>query len=263
MKIGFLGCGNMGKAIIRGALNAKVVSHNDMYVFDIFAPAMVAIAEDLGVKTGQSPADIVKQADIIIIAVKPKDVPGVLEAIAPYTEGKVILSIAAGVSIERIVAKLGASAKIVRAMPNTPALVGEGMTAIAANANVTEAEKKEILAIFNCFGKAEMMGEYLFDAVTGLSGSGPAYAYIFIEAMADGAVLCGMPRETAYRFAAQTLLGSARMVLESGQHPGALKDMVCSPAGTTIEAVQILEKKGFRSAVIDAVQAATAKSAKM
>ena len=263
MKLGFLGCGNMGGAIIRGALESGAAKPGDIHVFDVFAPSMKAVATDLGVSPHNSAIAVMQAADMIVIAVKPKDVPGLLEAIAPQATGKVIISIAAGVGITRMEEKLGESAKIVRVMPNTPTLVGEGMSAIAANANVDDSEKQAVIDIFSSFGKAELLGEYLFDAVTAVSGSGPAYVYMFIEALADGAVLCGMPREAAYRFAAQTVLGSARMVLETGKHPGVLKDMVCSPAGTTIEAVRVLEDAGFRAAVMGAVQAAAVKSSKM
>ena len=263
MNVGFLGCGNMGKAIIKGVLGSNTAKHGDIIVFDVFKPSLEAVVADMKVTAADSAIAAVQAANMIVVAVKPKDVPGLLDAIAPHAHGKIIVSIAAGVSIARMEEKLGQSAKIVRVMPNTPALVGEGMSAIATNANVDNAEKQAVLDIFSSFGKAEIMGEYLFDAVTGTSGSGPAYVYMLIEAMADGAVLCGMPREAAYRFAAQTVLGSARMVLETGNHPGTLKDMVCSPAGTTIEGVQVLENAGFRAAVIAAVQAAAAKSAKL
>ena len=160
--------------------------------------------------------------------------------------------IAAGKTIAAIEEAFGKEIKLVRAMPNTPALVGEAMSALCVNAHVTEAELSEVQAIFNSFGIAEVVPESLIDAFVGVSGSSPAYVYLFIEAMADGAVAEGMPRSQAYQFAAQAVLGSAKMVLETGKHPGELKDMVCSPAGTTIEAVRVLEKFGLRSAVIEA-----------
>ncbi|MCI1824261.1 MAG: pyrroline-5-carboxylate reductase, partial [Megasphaera sp.] len=163
-------------------------------------------------------------------------------------------------TIDRLAAPLPQGTKIIRVMPNTPALVGEGMSALAVNDAVTEDEKAAALAVFESFGKAALVAEQLIDAVCGLSGSGPAYVYMFIEAMADGAVLEGMPRQMAYTFAAQTVLGAAKMVLETGEHPGKLKDDVCSPGGTTIEAVRVLEEKGFRAAAAAAVVASTEKN---
>ncbi|MDU2734411.1 MAG: pyrroline-5-carboxylate reductase, partial [Mixta calida] len=162
--------------------------------------------------------------------------------------------IAAGVTLDALAGVLGHDRKIVRVMPNTPALVNEGMTSVTPNALVTPEETDEVLAIFNSFGKAETVPEYLIHAVVGVSGSAPAYVFMFIEAMADAAVLGGMPRAQAYQFAAQAVKGAAQMVLETGKHPGELKDMVCSPGGTTIEAVKALEEKGFRSAVIAAME---------
>ena len=174
-----------------------------------------------------------------------------------------IVMIAAGQTIAVNEARFGRNIKIVRAMPNTPALVGEGMAALCANSYVTGEEKDEVREIFESFGKAEFVAENMMDVVAGVSGSSPAYVYMFIEALADGAVLQGMPRQQAYTFAAQAVLGSARMVLETGMHPGALKDMVCSPGGTTIEAVASLEQDGLRAAVIRAVDVCTEKSKAM
>ena len=184
--------------------------------------------------------------------------------IAPHVKSScIIVSIAAGKTIAAIEKAFGKEIKLVRAMPNTPALVGEAMSALCVNAHITEAELSEVQAIFNSFGKAEVVPESLIDAVVGVSGSSPAYVYLFIEAMADAAVADGMPRAQAYKFAAQSVLGSAKMVLETGTHPGALKDAVCSPGGTTIEAVAVLEEKGLRNSVITAQRACVQKSKDM
>ena len=189
-----------------------------------------------------------------------KVIPEIRHAI---TDDTIIVSIAAGQPIERIENMFERSVKLVRVMPNTPALVGASMSAICCNDEITEDELVEIQTIFNSFGEAEVISEHLMDTVIGVSGSSPAYVYMFIEAMADAAVADGMPRAQAYKFAAQSVLGSAKMVLETGKHPGELKDAVCSPGGTTIEAVAQLEKSGFRSAVIEAQRACVQKSRDM
>ena len=205
-----------------------------------------------------------RKADILFLAVKPNMYAQVIEEIKDEVkEETVIVAIAAGKDIATIEGLFGKKVKVVRSMPNTPALVGEAMSAICHNDLVTKEELEDVKAIFNSIGKAEIVGEYLMDAVTGVSGSSPAYVYMFIEAMADAAVLGGMPRNLAYEFAAQSVLGAAKMVLETGMHPGALKDMVTSPAGTTIEAVAELERKGMRSAVISAVDKCITKSKAM
>ena len=200
----------------------------------------------------------------MVLSVKPYLYADVIEEIRDTVkQDVVIVMIAAGQTIAVNEARFGRNIKIVRAMPNTPALVGEGMAALCANSYVTGEEKNEVREIFESFGKAEFVAENMMDVVAGVSGSSPAYVYMFIEALADGAVLQGMPRQQAYTFAAQAVLGSARMVLETGMHPGALKDMVCSPGGTTIEAVASLEQDGLRAAVIRAVDVCTEKSKAM
>ena len=199
-----------------------------------------------------------------MLSVKPYRYADVIEEIRDTVkQDVVIVRIAAGQTIAVNEARFGRNIKLVRAMPNTPALVGDGMAALCANSYVTDEEKNEVREIFESFGKAEFVAENMMDVVAGVSGSSPAYVYMFIEALADGAVLQGMPRQQAYTFAAQAVLGSARMVLETGMHPGALKDMVCSPGGTTIEAVASLEQVGLRAAVIRAVDVCTEKSKAM
>ena len=262
--IGFIGAGNMGKAIIKGILSVGQATPEEILVYDSYQPSLERIQRELGVSITSSENEVAQKASIIILAVKPNVINEVLNKIKEdITRDKVLVSIAAGTSIEKLSDNLPNETKVVRVMPNTPALVGQGMSAISCNPHVTEEEKQVVLSIFNSFGKAELVSESLMDAVTGLSGSGPAYVYLFIEALADGAVFQGMSRESAYKFAAQTVLGSAQMVLQTGKHPGELKDMVSSPGGTTIAAVKSLENDGFRSAVINAVNASAEKSRNM
>lgn len=259
--IGICGTGNMGKAIIQGLVGSGLIGPEHIYIYNIHKAKAEAIQQESGVTVVDSAAELVKQAKAVILAVKPNSMGSVLTEIKDVVQpDTVVISIAAGLTIERLAAPLPQGTKIIRVMPNTPALVGEGMSALAVNETVTEDEKAAALAVFESFGKAELVAERLIDAVCGLSGSGPAYVYMFIEALADGAVLEGMPRQMAYTFAAQTVLGAAKMVLETGEHPGKLKDDVCSPGGTTIEAVRILEEKGFRAAAAAAVVASTEKN---
>ena len=201
----------------------------------------------------------------MFLAVKPVFFQEVIEEIRESVlEKTVIVSIAAGKSLSDLAESFGRpELKIIRCMPNTPALVLEGCTGICAGENVTEEELSAVEDLMNSFGKSSIIPERLMDAVVGVSGSSPAYVFLFIEALADGAVAAGMPRKQAYEFAAQAVLGSAKMVLETGLHPGELKDMVCSPGGTTIQAVKVLEEKGFRAAVLDAVEACIEKSKSM
>ena len=249
--IGFIGGGNMATAIIGGILASGLAVKEQILAADKTENALAALRERFA-------------ADILFLAVKPHILP---EAIAEMKDNidadMLLVSIAAGKSIASIESLFGREIKLVRAMPNTPALVGEGMSALCANARISEAELAEIRAVFNSFGVCEFVPESMMDTVVGVSGSSPAYVYLFIEAMADAAVADGMPRAQAYKFAAQSVLGSAKMVLETGSHPGALKDAVCSPGGTTIEAVAILEEEGMRHAVIRAQRACVQKSKDM
>ncbi|MGN0150226.1 MAG: pyrroline-5-carboxylate reductase [Clostridia bacterium] len=262
--IGFIGSGNMGSAIIGGIVSNNIFAPGDILVSDINKAGLKAVNEKYGVLTTEDNKETAAKADILFLAVKPNIVYKVIDEIKDtVNKNAVIVSIVAGQSISKLAAAFECGIKIIRVMPNTPALVGEGMAAISVSENVSEAEKENILQIFNSFGKAELVPEYLMDAVTAVSGSSPAYVFMFIEAMADAAVMGGMPRNQAYTFAAQAVLGSAKMVLETGKHPGELKDMVCSPAGTTIEAVGVLEETGLRSSVIKAVTACIEKSKKM
>ena len=264
MKLGFVGCGNMAKAILGGVLKDGMVAKEDVMVSAAHAATVEKAAAEFGVKTTLHNAEVAEFADVVVLAVKPIYYEEVIAEITDkVTEDKLFISIAPGKTMQWLGERLGAGKKIVRTMPNTPALVGEGMTAVCYNDNVTDADKETVMAILTSFGKAEEVKEYMIDAVVAVSGSSPAYVYMFIEAMADAAVAEGLPRTSAYEFAAQAVYGSAKMVLETGLHPGVLKDQVCSPGGTTIKAVEVLEKEGMRSAVMEAMTACADKSRNM
>ncbi len=261
MKIGFIGAGNMAKAMMGGIIANGIFTGEEIITSDALESSLEIVKASLGVYVTTDNTEVAKKADVIVLSIKPQYYETVIKEIKDYVdEGKIIVTIAPGQTLERLEGLFGKSLKIVRTMPNTPALVGEGMTAACANSMVTQEELKYVCNILRGFGKVEVVSEHLMDAVVGVSGSSPAYVYMFIEAMADAAVADGMPRTQAYEFAAQTVMGSAKMVLETGKHPGELKDMVCSPGGTTIEAVRVLEEKGFRSAVFEAVKACVAKA---
>lgn len=259
--IGFIGGGNMASAMISGIISSGLVTPVNIIASDKIAASIEHLKSTYGIETTLSNTYVAKNADIIILSVKPYLYDTVIREIRDdVTDQKIVVAIAAGQTIERIEGAFGKSIKLVRTMPNTPAMVMEAMSAIAPNENITDDDLAAILNIFESFGKAELVPESLMDAVTGVSGSSPAYVFLFIEAMADAAVKDGMPRAQAYKFAAQSVLGAAKMVLETGKHPGELKDAVCSPGGTTIAAVAKLEEGGLRNTVISAQNACTAKS---
>lgn len=260
-KIGFIGCGNMSKAIISGLIKSGQIAPANIWVFDRKTQTNQAMAEQWGITPADSAEALAREVDILFGAVKPNAILKALKDIAGQLKKEaLVVSIAAGITLDSLASVLGHDRKIIRAMPNTPSLVNEGMTSVTPNVLVEQTELDEVVAIFASFGKAAIVSEYLIHSVVGVSGSAPAYVFMFIEAMADAAVLGGMPRAQAYQFAAQAVKGSAQMVLETGKHPGELKDMVCSPGGTTIEAVKVLEDKGFRAAVIEAMQRCMEKS---
>lgn len=263
-KIGFIGAGNMGSAIIEGLIKSGDYKPENIIVFDKNASALKLCKEKNGVKTVNNIADTLV-CDILFLCVKPNVLYDVIKEIKKDIKPDlVIVSIAAGQSIEKIETAFEKEINLIRVMPNTPALCGEGMSALSPNKNMKNDDRTDdVLKMFETLGKADIIDEKLMDAVTGISGSSPAYVFMFIEALADAGVLAGMPRDKSYKFAAQAVLGSAKMVLETGKHPAELKDMVCSPAGTTIEAVRVLEEKGMRSAVIEAVNACVEKSKEM
>lgn len=258
--IGFIGMGNMGLAIMRGLL--KSFEPEDIIFSSAHKEKMETITEETGVPHAENNAACAKAAKYLVLAVKPQVLPLVLPQIKEaLTKETVVISIAAGYSIADFKEALGENVRIVRSMPNTPAMVGEGMTGVCYDDALFSDEEKSVLeCFFNSFGKMERVEETMMDVVGSASGCSPAYVYMFIEALADGCVKHGMPRKTAYKMAAQAVLGSAKMVLETGLHPGELKDMVCSPGGTTIEGVAALEEMGFRSAVIKACDANYAKN---
>ncbi|MDO5062353.1 MAG: pyrroline-5-carboxylate reductase [Peptostreptococcaceae bacterium] len=262
-KIGFIGCGNMAKAMIVSIIKAELVDPKNIFASDGYQPSLDDVKTRLGIHTTLDNKEVVKSSDVIFLAVKPNMYDSVMQEVAPLGEGKIFVSIAPGKTLDYLENGLGKSTKILRTMPNTPAMVGEGVTAICPNKNITPEDQEALEAIIGTFGIVERIDEKLFDSVVAVSGSSPAYVFMFIEAMADAAVLQGMARDKAYRFAAQAVLGSAKMVLETKKHPGDLKDMVCSPGGTTIEGVAVLEEKGMRSAVIQAMNAVYDKSGKM
>lgn len=262
MKIGFIGLGNMASAMIGGMLKAGEVQPEMLVGSDKSEQMRATAAGKFGMEVLEDNGQVAEMADVLFLAVKPIFFPDVMNDIrGKIKKETVIVSIAAGQTVQNIEDGLqDKNAKIIRLMPNTPALVGEGCTAVCNNENVTKEELSTVKKLLQTFGKAEEIPERLFDAFIGISGSSPAYVFMFIEAMADAAVNAGMPRNLAYTFASQAVLGSAKMVLETGKHPGELKDMVCSPGGTTIAAVKVLEETGFRASVIDAVDACVEKS---
>ncbi|MFL0246541.1 pyrroline-5-carboxylate reductase [Candidatus Clostridium stratigraminis] len=263
-RIGFIGCGNMAQAMIGGIVKSNIVPKEDIIGSNSGDKNLNITKEKFGILTTHDNKEVAAFSDILILAVKPHIYPSVIGEIKNVVKkDAVIVTIAAGISIAFMEKAFGNEVKVVRTMPNTPAMVGEGMSALCPNNKVSKEELNEVIEVYNSFGKAELIEERLMDYIPAVSGSSPAYVYMFIEALADGAVRDGIPREKAYKFAAQAVLGAAKMVLESGMHPGALKDNVCSPGGTTIEAVYSLEKNNFRGTVIDAMKACTDKTVYM
>lgn len=264
MKISFIGCGNMAKAMIGGLIKSGKAGKDDICASDPLEMSRKKAEEEFGIHMTADNKECVRGADVVIMAVKPQFfAPAAAEVAEVLTDDQLLISIAAGVTHERIESFFGTTGKHVRVMPNTPALVGQGIAGWCGNGNVTDEDKKTVDAILTSFGEAEEIPESLMGVVTSLSGSSPAYVFMFIEAMADAAVQDGMPRQKAYHFAAQTVKGAAEMVLRTGRHPGELKDMVTSPAGTTIAGVASLESNGFRGTVMEAVHACTEKALNM
>lgn len=259
-KVGFIGCGNMATAIIGGLINNAGINSTDIAVSDVSKAATDKIKNNLNVITASNTV-VAANSDVLFLSVKPQFYEAVINEIkSSLTASQVVVTIAPGKTLAWLSEHLGSNIKIVRTMPNTPALVGAGITGVCKNSLVTDDEFSNVIKLLSSFGIAEPIPESLMDACVSVSGSSPAYVFMLIEAMADAAVADGMPRDKAYKFAAQAVYGSAKMVLDTGKHPAELKDMVCSPAGTTIEAVRVLEEKGFRSAVMEAMKACTAKA---
>lgn len=259
-RIAVIGAGQMAEALLAGLLASQTVSPDALYATDISVERRDLVKRRFGVRVGSDNGEAAAWAEVVLLAVKPQSLDAVLEGLASALAGRLVISIAAGVSIGRIAGWLGPTSRIVRVMPNAPALVREGVSALAAGPGVTEDEMRLVRSLFESVGRVVVVEERLMDAVTGLSGSGPAYAFAAIEALADGGVKMGLPRATAELLAAQTLLGAARMLLETGEHPGRLKDRVASPGGTTMAGLHRLEQGGLRATLMAAVEAATKRS---
>lgn len=261
MKLGFIGGGNIACAMLKGVLSQKLLDKEHVLVSDASEEVCLRLRETFDIEATQDNLKVVENAQCIVLAVKPQFYQTVIRQIRDnISASQLIVSIAPGKTIQWLEDCFVKDVKIVRTMPNTPAQVGEGMTGICANENVTPEELRMVRRIFSSFGKAQVLPESMMEAVVSVSGSSPAYVFLFLEALADAAVADGMPRKMAYEFAAQAVYGSAKMMLETGLHPGELKDMVCSPGGTTIEAVRVLEEKGFRSSIIEAAKACAQKA---
>ncbi|WWP02118.1 MAG: pyrroline-5-carboxylate reductase [Candidatus Dasytiphilus stammeri] len=262
-KIGFIGCGNMAQAIIGGLVKSKKFLPKKIYIYDSHIEKMQFIYQKYGIFLTVNATEVAKNVQILFLAVKLHTILTVLKELYSnniINKELLVVSLAVGLTLSQLETVVPPECKVVRVMSNTTTIVGEGMTSVTPNEFVTQHELNEILYIFNIIGKTAVVPEYLIHTVVGVSSSAPAYVYMFIEAMADAAVLSGMPRTQAYNFIAQTIKGAAQMVLTTGKHPGELKDQVCSPNGTTIEAIKLLEEKGFRATVMAAVQACIDKS---
>ena len=259
-KIGFIGCGNMAEALIRGILEKRLFEKTDITCFDVSEDRLKYVSGAFGVNSAKENSEVVSNSDIIFLATKPPQVLKVINEIAGSLKSeKLLISIAAGVSIDFIQSRL-TKVPVIRVMPNTPALVLSGMSALSAGEFAKGEHIEAALKVFGGVGEAIEVDEGMIDAVTALSGSGPAYVFLIIEAMADGGVRAGLPRDVALKLAAQTVLGAAKMVIDTKKHPGVLKDMVASPGGTTIEGLSVLEDNGVRGAIIEAVEAAFLKA---
>lgn len=259
MRLGVIGCGKMGTALVQGAIKAGAVQASAITGCDPVAAALLAFSAGTGAGTAENASELAARCDTILLATKPLDALNALKLAAKGADGRprLVISIAAGLTLAALEAAVPENFRIIRTMPNTPALVGEGASAFCRGGNATDDDARLVSELLSAVGVAVEVPERLMDAVTGLSGSGPAYVYLMIEAMADGGVKQGLGRADALKLAAQTFLGSARMVLETGSHPAVLKDMVTSPGGTTIAGLAELERLALRSALIGAVDAAT------
>lgn len=263
-KIGFIGCGNMAKAMIGGIVKSGITPPENVYASNPSKPNLEEMATTYGIKTTTDNKLVAKECDFVFLSVKPNIYETVIEEIKDFIKPSVIIIlIAAGQGLEENQKRFGREVKIVKAMPNTPSMVGEGMTSVVLSTDINSQEKEEVKTILESFGRVEFIDESLLDAATAVAGSSPAYVYMFIEALADGGVIHGLSRNQAYTLAAQAVMGAAKMVLETGTHPGILKDMVCSPGGATIDAVASLEENQLRNSVIQAVNACIKKIEKL
>lgn len=261
MKIGFIGAGNMASALLGGMLSSGIISASEAFISDMDSTKL-DIWKNRSVNITNDNATVESECDIVIFAVKPTIIPAVLKQMVRYPD-KVYISIAAGVTLDFLASELGSNMKIIRSMPNTPAMVGCGMTVLSPNANVSADEREFVLKLFNSFGLALILSEKELEIATAIHGSSPAYIYMMIDAMADAGVKYGLTKANALKLAAKAVEGSAKMVLDTGIHPEQLKDNVCSPGGTTIAAVCELEKTGFRSSLQSAIDACVKRNSEM
>lgn len=260
-KVGFIGCGKMAQAMIKGILSSGIITSDMIKVSSKTNATRDLVKEKYSIMTTANNIEVARWADILFLAVKPDIHKEIFQEIKEEVkDNTVIITIAAGITLAEVEKEFSSGVKAIRTMPNTPSFVGEGMTVLCPNPKVTSADLETVMTLLKAFGKVEVISESLMDSIPAISGSSPAYVYMFIEALADGGVKNGLPREQAYRLAAQAVLGAAKMVLETGLHPGVLKDQVCTPGGATIEAVSSLEKSGFRSAVLQAMEKCTEKT---
>jgi pyrroline-5-carboxylate reductase len=260
-QIGFIGAGKMGQAMISGIIASGKILTGQLKVSTSSEGSLQQVTEKFGIRGSLDNTEIARFSDILFIAVHPADYSNVISEIKhDIKDDVIIITIAGGITIKSIEEDFDKKVKVVRTMPNTPSLVREGMTALTINSEITEADLENVYVLLNSFGKTELLPEELMDAVPAVSGSSPAYVYMFIEALADGAVRDGISRSQAYQMAAQAVLGAAKMVLETDKHPAELKDDVCTPGGSTIQAVTALEENGFRSSVLKGMEACTNKN---
>jgi pyrroline-5-carboxylate reductase len=261
---GFIGAGKMATALVKGMLRARIARDDSIVASDPLENARTSIQVETGIAVLESNLDVLKNSDVVVLAVKPQSMSQVLAELSKaVTSTHVVISIAAGITIDSIVHGLGKHSRVIRVMPNTPALIGEGISAYALAEGARPEDAALVEDLLGSVGQSVKVAESMLDAVTGLSGSGPAFVYLMIEALSDGGVCAGLPRDIANQLAVQTVIGAAKMVHESGEHPGLLKDQVASPGGTTIAGLHALEKAGVRGAFIDAVVAATRRSAEL
>jgi pyrroline-5-carboxylate reductase len=263
LEIGFLGAGRMATALAKGWLRAGLVRAGGCRASDPLPQARQAFATETGCPAGGDNRAVVADSDLLVLAVKPQSMAALMEEIRPLLKGQLLVSIAAGITLRQLAVGLGSGCRLVRVMPNTPCLIGASASGYSPGENTTTEDIALVDRLLNAVGVAFRLPEHLLDAVTGLSGSGPAFVYVMIEALSDGGVRMGLPRDVATTLAAQTVLGAAQMVLQTQAHPGVLKDMVASPGGTTIAGLHALERGGVRGALMDAVEAATRRAVEL
>lgn len=261
MKLGFIGCGKMATALINGVIKSGLSTPGDITVSDVHSASAEKLAASSGVKAVATNAEVALAADALVLAVKPNDALAAIQSLQAGSQPqRLLISIVAGLPLAKLEAASAGRFRVIRVMPNTPALILEGASAFSLGSQASDADAAFTSKVFGSVGLVVQVKEELLDAVTGLSGSGPAYVYTIIEALTDGGVLMGLPRDLALQLAAKTVAGAANMVLQSGQHPASLRDQVTSPGGTTIAGLEVLESTGLRSSLISAVRAATERS---